>query len=84
MSLALANAVESLNLKPGQTARAIVNGYTAELRLLDDQPTPELAEQIMLDPWFEIPFYPTATLTATPGPVSLPDPPIISPLDQEP
>jgi hypothetical protein len=84
MSAVLADAVEKLQLKPGQTVREVVNGFTAELRLLDDQPTPELAGQVMLDPWFEIPFFATATVTATPGPVSLPDPPIIAPLDQEP
>jgi hypothetical protein len=41
-------------------------------------------EQVMLLPWWEVPFNPTWTVVATPGPVSLPDPPIISPLDQEP
>lgn len=84
MSAVLAEAVKKLNLKPGQTIREVVNGFTAELRLLDDQPTPELAEQVMLEPWFEIPFYPTATVTATPGPVWLPDPPIIPPDDEFP
>ena len=83
MSVELANVVKKLKLKPRQTVRAVVDGCTAELRMLDDQPTPELAEQEMLDPWFEIPFFPTATVIATPGPVSLPDPPTIDPLDQE-
>jgi hypothetical protein len=41
MSAVLAEAVEKLNLKPGQTVREVVNGFTAELRLLDDQPAPE-------------------------------------------
>ena len=84
MSTELAEIVEKLNLQPGQTIREVVNGFTAELRLLDDQPTPELAEQVMLLPWWEVPFNPTWTVIATPGPVSLPDPPIIDPLDQEP
>jgi hypothetical protein len=84
MSAVLAEAVAKLNLKPGQTVREVVNGFTAELRLLDDEPTPVLAEQVMLQPWWEVPFTPMWTVTATPGPMSLPDPPIIDPLDQEP
>ena len=83
MSAVLAEAVEKLRLKPGQTVREIVNGFTAELRLLDDGPTPELAEQVMLQPWWEPPFNPTWTVVATPGPVSLPDPPVLSPLDRD-
>jgi hypothetical protein len=47
MSTALAEAVEKLNLKPGQTIREVVNGFTAELRLLDDLPTPELSDTVL-------------------------------------
>jgi hypothetical protein len=81
----LADAVQRLKLQPGQTVREPVNGHTAELRLLeDDWPTPELAEQVMLLPWWEPPFDAVAAVVATPGSVSLPDPPLIPPDDDEP
>jgi hypothetical protein len=49
----------------------------------DDEPTPELADQVMLMPWFESPELPGGFIVrATPGPLSLPDPPIIPPDDE--
>jgi hypothetical protein len=64
MSLSLAEALGQVDLKPGQTYRETVNGCTVEVRVLDDGPTPELAEQVMLQPWVEFPFTPQGTLTA--------------------
>ncbi len=85
MSITLAEALSQVDLQPGRVYREAVNGNQVEVHVsADDQPTPELAEQVMMLPWWDVPFCGTAVVTATPGPVSWPDPPIISPLDQEP
>jgi hypothetical protein len=55
MSLELAEVVEKLNLKPGQMVREVVNGFTAELRLLDDQLAPE--SMICLAPDEQLAFW---------------------------
>jgi hypothetical protein len=55
MPAVLAEAVEKLNLKPGQTIREVVNGFTAELRLLDDQPMTET--MICLAPEEQLAFW---------------------------
>jgi len=81
MSLSLAEALEHVDLQPGQTYRETVNGLTVEVRVLDDAPTPELAEQVMLLPWLEFPFNPVGTVRARPGTLPLPDPPVIPPDD---
>ena len=56
MSEILSMALSGLGLQPGQTYRATVDGHKIELRVLDDddEPTPELAEQVMLLPWVEL------------------------------
>ena len=79
MSLSLTEALGHVDLQPGQTYRETVNGRTVEVRVLDDAPTPELAEQVMLQPWVEFPFNAVGTVIATPGPLPLPDPPVIPP-----
>jgi hypothetical protein len=79
MSLSLAEALRLVDLQPGRTYREKVNGWTVEVRVLEDTPTPELAEQVMLQPWVEFPFNPAGTVVAQPGPVPLPDPPVIPP-----
>ena len=86
---ALAEAIAQLKLEPGQTYRATVDGYEVEVRRLDKAPRPEPAEEpsqfadmVMLEPWFEIPPPPNAiTVTAYPGKLPLPDPPVIPPDD---
>jgi hypothetical protein len=85
MSIPLVDALRMVNLEPGRVYRERVDGKTFVVQLLpeaDDEPTPELAEQVMLLPWFESPFRATGTVKAYPGPMSLPDPPIIP--DDEP
>jgi hypothetical protein len=83
MNLSLAEALGHVDLQPGRTYRETVNGRMVEVRVLDDAPTPELAEQVMLEPWFEIPFMPQLTIQATPGALPLPDPPVIPSDDEE-
>lgn len=51
MSLSLAEALAQVDLQPGHTYREKVNGWTVEVRVLDETPSPELAEQVMLQPW---------------------------------
>jgi hypothetical protein len=51
--------------------------------MLDEAPTPELADQVMLLPWVEFPTAPVGTVIARRGPVPLPDPPVIPAEDEE-
>jgi hypothetical protein len=83
MSATLAKALKDLGLRPGQTYRATVDGYDVEVRMLDEAPTPELADQVMLLPWVEFPTAPVGTVIARRGPVPLPDPPVIPAEDEE-
>lgn len=84
MMTSIADTLQGLDLRPGVTYRTKVNGHTLEIRVIedDDVPTPALEEQVMMLPWVEIPFFPQGTVIARPGPLRLPDPPII-PNDQE-
>ncbi len=84
MSLSLAEALAGVDLQPGHTYRETVHGRTVEVRVLDDEPTPELAEQVMLLPWVEFPFNPVGTVTAKLGPPWLPDPPVLDESDLAP
>ena len=43
MNPSLAEALRHCDLQPGQTYRETINGRTVEVRVLDDDPTPELA-----------------------------------------
>jgi hypothetical protein len=61
MSISLAEALQHVDLHSGQTYSEKVNGHTVEVRVLDDSPTPELADQVMLQPWVEFPFHAVAT-----------------------
>jgi len=75
MSLSLAEALRLVDLQPGQTYREKVNDWTVEVRVLEDAPTPELAAQVMLQPWVEFPpLNPVATVTAELGAPQLPKP----------
>jgi hypothetical protein len=67
MSAILADAARKLDLRPGQTYREEVDGVTFELRIVDAGPTPEPAEQGMLQPWVEFPFNPVGTVIPTRG-----------------
>jgi hypothetical protein len=86
---ALADVLAPLNLKPGRTYRATVNGDDVELRVLDtpkatppgEEPS-QFADMVMVEPWFEIPPPPpVGTMKAYPGTLPLPDPPVIPPDD---
>jgi hypothetical protein len=84
MSIPLIDALRMADPEPG-VYRERLNGKTVVVQVIagtDDAPTPELAEQVMLLPWFESPFRAVGTVKAQPGPISLPDPPIIP--DDEP
>lgn len=76
MPLTLAQALGQLELQPGQTYREKVNGHHVELRVLaDDEPTPDVAVQVMVS----VPSFagerPGRAVVAVPGPVPPPDPP---------
>jgi hypothetical protein len=77
MSLSLAEALRLTDLQPGRTYQEQVNGLTVEVRVLEGAPTPELAAQVMLEPWADFPFTPALTIQATPGTLPLPDSPVI-------
>ena len=77
MSLSLAEALRLVDLQPGRIYHAKVNGFTVEVRVLDETPTPEVAEQVMLRPWVDFPFTPSLTVHVRPGALPLPDPPVI-------
>jgi hypothetical protein len=83
MSQTLAEALSQVDLQPGHTYREKVNGRTVEVRVLEDEPSPELAAQVMLQPWVEFPFNPVGTVRATLGTLPLPDPPVIPSDDGE-
>lgn len=85
MSTSIAELVQQLNLRPGQVVRETVNGFTAELRVLENEATtPELAEQVMLQSWFNTPFDPIATGTVVAGAPQLPAPIVIDETDLAP
>ncbi len=77
MNPSLAEALRHCDLQPGQTYRETINGRTVEVRVLDDDPTPELADQVMLLPWVEFPFTPVLTIQAKLTGLPLPDAPVI-------
>ncbi len=77
MSVPLADALRQVDLQPGRVYRERVNGWTVEVRVLDDGPSPELAAQVMLQPWVEFPFAAAGTVLARPGALPLSDPPVI-------
>ena len=84
MSPSIVEALRGVPLQPGQTYRGTVNGLTVEVRVLDDDaPTPELANQVMLQPWAEFPFTPQLTMRVKRGTLPLPDPPVIPPEEEE-
>ncbi len=83
MDSPLAEALRHCDLQPGRTYRENVNGRIVEVRVLDDDaPTPELAAQVMLQPWVEFPFTPVLTIQVSPGTLPLPDAPVISPAEE--
>ena len=84
MSLSLAEALGHVELQPGRTYRETVNGQTVEVRVLDDSVTPELAEQVMLQPWVDFPFTPIGTITVKLGPRQLPEPFVLDESDLAP
>jgi hypothetical protein len=49
--------------------------------VLDEEPSPELAAQVMMEPYIEFPFAPVEMVFASPGALPLPDPPVIPPDD---
>ncbi len=77
LSRTLAEALRQVDLQPGHTYREMVNGRTVEVRVLDEAPTLELTNQVMLQAWVDFPFTPRLTIQAEPGPLPLPDPPVI-------
>jgi hypothetical protein len=82
MSLPLAEALRLTDLEPGRTYHEKINGKVVEVRVLEDAPTAELAEQVMIEPWVDFPFKPVLTIQPQAGALPLPDPPII-PIDDD-
>ncbi len=73
MSMPLADALAQVDLEAGRIYRCEVNGRKVEVRVLEDaaaliRPAPLAENDIMLDPWIELPL-PPATFNgfATPG-----------------
>jgi hypothetical protein len=77
MSVSLADALRQVDLQSGHVYRETVNGRTVEVRVLDDAPTPELADRVMREQWVELPFDAVGTVRARAGTMPLPDPPAI-------
>jgi hypothetical protein len=78
MSIPLRDALRMLDLEPGRVYRERVDGKMFVVQLLaesDDEPTPELADQVMLTPGAEPPPSDTAyIITVTRGQPMLPRP----------
>ena len=88
MSGTLAQALGGLDLRPGQVYRETVNGLEVEVNVRPPLPKPPEPERVepydgppMVEPWVELPWEPTSTVTVRPGPWPLPDPPVM--LDDE-
>ncbi len=82
MSMTLADALAQGRLHPGETYRCQVGGATCELRLLEDGPSPAVADLVIDDAsmsaiWVELPTPPAAgSLTPRhggPPPFDVPD-----------
>jgi len=84
LSLSLGDALRLVDLQPGQTYREKVDGWTVEVRVLVEEATSELADQVMLQPWKEFPFNPLVRLTAEMGPPQLPKPFVLDESDLAP
>ncbi len=76
MSIPLVDALRMVDLTPGHVYRERVNDLDVEVKVsAADQPTPELAEQVMLQRWGEPPPSDAARLiTVTRGEPMLPRP----------
>lgn len=81
MPQSLADFVHEHRLRPGQSIRERVNGFTAELRVpRNDEPSPELVEQVMLTwPTLDVPYDAARTVTVAVSEGPWPDPPVIVP-----
>lgn len=75
MNSLLQQAIDSLNLQPGQTYRTTVNGHQVELRILEREESAEFADRKMLSLWLNVPPSPAAkNLTIRRGAPMLPPP----------
>jgi hypothetical protein len=63
-----------VDLQPGQTYRAEVNGCLVEVRVFRELTSLEPSDQTMHDPWAELPFHPSRILTVALGAPQLPAP----------
>jgi hypothetical protein len=87
MSLSLVEALTQVDLEAGRVYFCEVNGHKVELRVLETAESESLSaldeSDVMLDPWVEFPR-PTSriVLRAKPGPIRLPDVPVL-PVDEE-
>jgi hypothetical protein len=80
----LVEALRQLNLQPGQSMRVEVDGKDFEVHVRGQDESSDFADCVMLQPWFTIPDPPAERIVrAKPGPIDLPDPPVI-PTDEEP
>ena len=77
MSIPLIDALRMADPEPG-VYRERMNGKTIVVQVIaetDDEPTPELAEQVMLSPWVWFPDPPGGfSVRANPGSIDLPGP----------
>jgi len=69
---------EPLRMFEGQRVHVTLSAPVQEAPSPIEAPTPEIAEQVMLEPWVWFPDAPGGRIVrATPGPIILPDPPVI-------
>jgi hypothetical protein len=74
----LTDALQQLDLKPGESRRIRVNGYYMEIRRLGQGEESQFTEQVMVEPWFDFPEPPAVRLVRPiSGPIDTPDPPIV-------
>jgi len=75
MNALLIEAIQQLNLKPGETYSAEVEGYTVKITKPDSEPPQDESLLPMMIPWFPSPELPGGYLVrATIGPMERPSP----------
>jgi hypothetical protein len=76
----LTQALEQLDLRPGESRQLRANGRKFVIRCVQDEETSRFDDAVMLEPWVEFPRpNPIGTLIVRPGKLPVPDPPAIPP-----
>jgi len=87
MGIPLAEALAQVELEVGRTYRCEVKGRVVELRVLpippELRPAPLVEDDIMLDPWVELPGPESSAGNVVLSRLDKPDPPDIPDIPQE-